>query len=244
MKYSDLVLALAAIAGLAISTPARAEMPLNDTGMRACINFETGNFTQNCVDTGQDGEYGRDVAHPATKNGRVGFAFKKICHSGEAAGTGNCPADPQLGTESTDWGCTKDMVTGLIWEIKQEKISKTSTSYTFKGKLPNTVSYRKQVNDSQLCGASNWRLPTVIELMGILDFTTKKFTPPNEYTREYNRFPDPNWFPDVTQDEVTSYWTSDQSDEDYAWAVNGGYPLNTPIKNSTYRPTAKIRLVR
>ena len=37
----------------------------------------------------------------------------------------------------------------------------------------NTYAYVKRVNTQSLCGASDWRLPTRLELMGIVDSSTK-----------------------------------------------------------------------
>lgn len=241
--------AFVALAGLAASPAAHAKMPLNDTGMRACVNFETNQFTNDCTDTGQDGEFGRDMTHSSSKNGRLGFSFKKICNSGEAAGTGSCPTDPQLGTSDTDWGCTKDLVTGLTWEIKSKTGNRAyDQKYTFKGALPNTVSFIKAVNASALCGATNWRLPTVIELMGITDYKAQKidFT---SFRLQARKVPNGDWFPDVNYGKPTyandeAQWSSDQSVTDYAWTVGWGAPYSFSAKKIQYTMyMARIRLV-
>jgi alpha-tubulin suppressor-like RCC1 family protein len=44
--------------------------------------------------------------------------YVKICNNGEQEDTGSCPAKPALGTQPTDWACTLDSVSGLIWEVK------------------------------------------------------------------------------------------------------------------------------
>lgn len=96
--------------------------PLNDTGMRKCLNTATNTLSDICqganVPPGQDGAYGRDRTTPTAVDGVLGFSFTKVCQSGELAGVGNCPANPVLGSELNNWGCTKDNVTGLIWEVK------------------------------------------------------------------------------------------------------------------------------
>ncbi len=84
---------------------------LNDTGITKCGNGTANNLT--CPQAsypGQDAEYGRD-ANQATNNdydGHAGFSYAKISNSGQA-----------LPVTATQWGCVKDNVTGLIWEIKQ-----------------------------------------------------------------------------------------------------------------------------
>ena len=78
---------------------------------------------------GQDCHYGRDKAAAdgtltktggSTLNNGIanGFDYTKVCNSGQLAGQGTCPADPALGAGADDWACTKDNVTGLIWEVK------------------------------------------------------------------------------------------------------------------------------
>ena len=98
---------------LACSSMANAQ--LNDTGV-----IRNGGF-------GADHQYGRDAAAaagvlPKVGSGAKGFDFSKICNNGEVAGTGSCPADPELGSGANDWACTRDNVTSLIWEVKTRGI--------------------------------------------------------------------------------------------------------------------------
>lgn len=152
---------------------APATEPLNDTGVKLCVDMTTLTFTKVCADTGQDGANGRDVTNKSGKDGRRGFSFRKICHSGEAAGKGNCPADPVLGTAATDWGCTLDKVTGLIWEIKRSNgLRDKNLRYTHlgNGAGTDTSGFVAAVNSQGLCGAQDWRLPTTVELQSIVDY--------------------------------------------------------------------------
>ncbi|MDT8439856.1 MAG: hypothetical protein RQ729_12695, partial [Wenzhouxiangellaceae bacterium] len=77
--------------------------PLNDTGQTRC--FGNGALAEcTAANTGdqslrprQDGRFGRDAQADAgalTKigSGAAGFDFTRICNSGEAAGSGACPA--------------------------------------------------------------------------------------------------------------------------------------------------------
>ena len=96
------------------------------------------------------------------------------------------------GTSAKDWACTKDSKTGLIWEVKTtdgglRDWNKTYTNYTTDypkcdnnahgiscegtGKLgdsTNTDGFVTAINSQSLCGASNWRLPTIEELEGLV----------------------------------------------------------------------------
>lgn len=91
---------------------------LDDTGMAKCV--VAGAFTRDCADTGQDGASGRDANARSSADGRAGFRFTRVCASGEDEGTGNCPVAPAVGTGPDQWACTRDQVTGLLWEIKQD----------------------------------------------------------------------------------------------------------------------------
>jgi len=155
-------------------------------------------------------------------------------------------SDATLGTGATDWACTKDNITGLIWEVKTAdstdlhywhhtfywydpdpavnggNAGTSGVSYTTCGdKLPpnlcNTTQFRDTVNVAGLCGHNDWRLPTPKELQSIVD---------------YNRSSpaiDTDWFPNTpsTDPYVTSspggfFWSgvSYAADATVAWGVN------------------------
>jgi len=196
--------------------PAQAQtQPLNDTGITG-----SGNATNAVAATcdashpaGQDCHYGRDKAAAdgalakagasALNNGIAnGFDFTKVCNSGQLAGQGTCPADPALGAGNDDWACTKDNVTGLVWEVKVNDSGHLrhmghtyywySTDATTNGGSPgtpgsgsstssgavcagsatdrcDTEKFVVDVNAAGLCGATDWRMPTIKELHGIAD---------------------------------------------------------------------------
>lgn len=221
--------AFVALAGLAASPAAHAKMPLNDTGMRACVNFETNQFTNDCTDTGQDGQFGRDVTQKENTDGRLGFSYRKICNNGEAAGTGSCPADPKFGTAATAWGCTEDRVTGLVWEIKRPTqypagLRSVTNTYTKApdGFTPTVASFVATVNQHSMCGASDWRLPTVVELQGIINYQyADHWLNPNLQFE-----PEQAWFPENFSPlncYGVGYMTADErSDATYAWTIRKG----------------------
>ena len=120
---------------------------------------------------------------------------KDSSDSGEAAGTGSCPADPALGSGANEWACTHDNVTGRTWEVKTDDnglrdkdhgYSWYDTNPATNGFNPgkqdggicfddanrdcDTQGYTQDVNTTALCGFSDWRMPTREELRSIVDY--------------------------------------------------------------------------
>jgi hypothetical protein len=91
---------------------------LNDTGQTQCYDGNGATVSCTVAPAADDGRYGRDAAAAAgalTKIGAGvgGFDFSKIANNGSVL-----PANAALGSGATDWACTRDNVTGLIWEVK------------------------------------------------------------------------------------------------------------------------------
>ncbi len=165
--------------------------------------------------------------------------YAKVCNSGALAGEEDCPIDPVLGNAPTDWACTQDNKTGLIWEVKMtdgglHDQNKMYTNYTpdypkcndsgdgwcsdYTGKLgdsTNTDVFVTAVNTQTLCGANDWRMPTKDELLGIVKAGASNPSIDTAY------FPNTvsNWF-----------WSASVFADvpDYAWFVffNSGYDSN------------------
>jgi streptogramin lyase len=117
--------------------------------------------------------------------------FSKICNSGQEAGQGDCPGNPKLGSNPTDWACTRDNSNGLIWEVKtsdggMRDKDKTYTWYDINpatnggnagvkngglcvGSRCDTSGYADSVAAIQLCGANDWRIPSVDEIVTLID---------------------------------------------------------------------------
>ena len=166
--------------------------PQNDTGITRCGNADNNDLDCPQADfPGQDAEYGRDVTHNDDSDGHAGFSFTKICNSGEAAGEGNCPADPALGSGDNEWGCTRDNVTDLMWEVKTDDdgLRDKDNTYTWYNSDSNTnggdagtenggtcpdvgncdtEKYAVSVNAVGLCGYNDWRMPSLSELLSIV----------------------------------------------------------------------------
>jgi Protein of unknown function (DUF1566) len=205
----------AALVTIAVITDAIAQTQtvpkLNDTGLDLCYDSSLAvSCDPTSKDAGthprQDGRYGRDKKSglPKIGGGPKGFDYTKICNSGQSAGSGTCPASPALGAGTNDWGCTRDNVTSLIWEIKTAGVTELrSTAHTYAwystdaatnggnegsvgsntcaATLPssqcNTKAFATAVNAVGLCGATDWRLPNRKELQSIVDYGKPSFSP-------------------------------------------------------------------
>lgn len=189
LRHTTLALLLAALPWA--SQAQTATRPLNDTGITWSGNATGGNASTCDAShpAGQDCHYGRDAAAAAGQlvkkgGGSAGFDFTKISNSGA-----ELPASAALGSGANDWACTKDNVTGLVWEVKTtsglrsqnhryswfntlspdgNKGTESGGSCAAVGRC-DTEKYVADVNAAGLCGASNWRMPTVKELAGIVD---------------------------------------------------------------------------
>lgn len=173
----------------------------------------------------QDGMTGRD-ANPATngqEDGAKGFSYSKIDITGQT-----------LPGYASDWSCVRDNVTGLIWEVKtSEGLRSGANLYTNWGDPKNkadTGGYVVAVNAQGLCGASDWRLPTVDELQTLVDYGMA--------------FPGPtldtSYFPNTAG---SAFWTSTPYAglTNLAWYLSfGGGNVSSSNRSSTF----PIRLVR
>lgn len=114
-------------------------------------------------------------------DGETGFSFLKVSASGAP-----------LPASAVAWSCVKDNVTGLMWEVKTDDngLHDKDHTYTwfdtnastnggangtedggtcFASVSCDTAGFVLAVNTAGLCGYSDWRLPTVIELRGIVN---------------------------------------------------------------------------
>lgn len=225
---------------------------LNDTGISDCLDDAGVVTTGVAAHPRQDCQYGRDAAAKAGKltkvgGGSKGFDFTKIANNGT-----DLPASATLGSAATDWACTRDNVTGLVWEVKTTSgLRSKDRSYTWYSSDPatnggdigtasngtcdaagrcDTEKFVTDVNAVGLCGAKDWRMPAVNELESIPDRGISAPGPTIDTT----------YFPNT---KASNFWSAsaDAGLSYYAWYVNfgdGNVGLN-------YKSSAlQVRLVR
>ncbi len=133
--------------------------------------------------TGQDGHVGRDLPPATDSDGHAGFSFTKIGANGE-----------ELPASAASWHCVRDNVTHLIWEAKTTDNGLHHRDWTYTWYEPDgsrnggvagtqdggrcnatsrcdTAGYVAAVNTAGWCGASDWRMPGVNELLSIADLS-------------------------------------------------------------------------
>ncbi|MBK9444000.1 MAG: DUF1566 domain-containing protein [Comamonadaceae bacterium] len=199
---------------------------LNDTGQTTCydgsamVACNAANTGSAAAYPGQDARFGRDkAALPKIGGGAAGFDFTKVCMNGalNCAGAANTGASPA----SSEWACTKDNLTNLIWSLQTGQGDWTPYAQVT---LPTAT------NAAGRCGfASGWRLPARRELLSIVHLGLP--TGP---------MIDANYFPATP---TYSYWTSDTvaTEPVAAWTVifNKGHTSYELKSNSN-----SVRLVR
>ena len=147
---------------------------LNDTGITFGGDDPSGNnpgCTSN-IAAPQDCHQGRDATHNVDSDGHAGFSFTKLDANGNS-----------LPTSATNWTCVKDNITGLIWEVKTDDggIHDKDNTYRWGGVTRLGSGYGTYYDDwdtlvngsnaANFCGGNNWRVPTVDELQGIVDYS-------------------------------------------------------------------------
>lgn len=235
--HTTFALALAA----ALCTPLAQAQPtgrLNDTGQTQCYDGSTlvactaANTGDGATYPRQDGRFGRDRAGMAkVGGGAAGFDFTKMCWNGDAEGSGTCTGAlvantgaSASGTPGTDWACTKDNHTNLIWSLQSVSGIGWNGATSTAGGSPIAAH-----NGASRCGhATGWRVPTRRELLSIV------------HHRASSPAIDGAYFPSTVS---SRYWTNDSyaPNPALAWNVyfdNGS--SNALFKTFTYH----VRLVR
>ncbi len=157
----------------------------------------------------------------------TGIIAKKADHDDSQYGrdlTHNDPSDGHAGFSFEKIStCIRDKVTGLTWSPDLGTSSWTGTSTVIS-------------NNSTLCGLTDWRLPTIQELVSIVSYHRIDPAIDNDATRAF--------FNDT---QSSNYWTStaNAADSSKRWAVNfaKGKAVNH-IMESDDSGTIRVRLVR
>jgi len=115
----------------------------------------------------------------------------------------------ELPADAAVWVMVRDNVTGLIWEVKTDdgSINDKDNTYTWQDAQDVFIA---ELNSTNFGGFSDWRLPSAMELMSIVDHGTD--SPPIDTT----------YFSGTNAGEYSQYWSSTTyaSNSSSAWSVN------------------------
>lgn len=227
-----------------------AEPAFNDTGHIQC---STGSTLAACPQgdyPGQDAEFGRDAAASLEKfgDGPAGFDFTKLDENGDVL------ADQSASGHT----CVRDNVTGLFWEVKTndgglrhfnntyswystdtatnggEEGEPDSENADCSGSDCDTQSYVEAVNAEGLCGFSDWRLPTISELLSIAHYGTGASETPRIAT---------DYFPFTPATEAY-FWSSTTHAPNPSQARRLDFEQGTDMDASGKSTVYRVRLVR
>ena len=234
LSFQDKSLASALLSEAQVSAFAEeiavvAEQTVGSNDTVVVLHFADGDTDVAEVQTsypGQDAEYGFDKEDKQTSTG-AGFKFVKLNTQGSV-----------LAEDATEWACTMDERTGLIWENKSADSSSVQfkdrtfvfESATFKpyyedldvvgcvdaaDDICSTSQYVEHINKQSLCGITDWRLPTYQEFYDVLDLgETEKDADDNVYGLSVAYFPHQGkGSPDI---ETGAIWLDDFTFNNYS----------------------------
>jgi hypothetical protein len=200
---------------------------LNDTGITAKVGT-----------SGQeDADFGRDAnaTTNSDSNGYKGFSFTKLDSSCNAL----------TDQTQTSFSFVKDNVTGLIWEIKADPTelpwydSTSATNGGDAGGYNSGANTEWYISNANWCDKTDWRLPTIKELVGLINSSTKAVAVDQNYFPNINLTIDP-----ITKKTNAYYWSSTPSAATpvSAWAVD----FNSGLTSKDYYKTSfnSVMLVR
>lgn len=212
-------------------SPPLAAASLNDTGQVVCYDNTASTGTSEALGfEGQDCRRGAAAAEVQGVQVKVGGSsisgrdYTRIANNG-----GELPSNAAQGSAPGDWGCTRDNLTGLTWELRPNdnglrdrdhryawyvedgavnggnagvQVPDEVPSDTCGGTLAqcNVSAYRAAVNAASMCGANDWRLPRPQELNSLVVYSD---------TGDIDVLIDRAWFPDLVWDGVHSlqFWS-------------------------------------
>ena len=177
--------------------------PLNDTGLTQC-SLIAGGFTTDCLNQSPalhpslDGSIGRD-ARSGLPEGHP-FRLEKI---GGGAGGFDFTALDATGNEvdvsAGDHVCVRDNLTGLVWQVANQAMTWDQANAAAQ-------------SAPALCGSSDWRLPSLRELLSIVHYGQR--TAPTQFI-------DRTYFPNTPNSGTGGqFWTSDSATASNAHTVD------------------------
>ncbi|MFT4927820.1 MAG: hypothetical protein ACI8WB_003934 [Phenylobacterium sp.] len=233
---------------------------ITDSGQVACYNQSQ---EVPCGDSNyprQDADFGRDSVSgflDKVGTGEAGFDYTKLGANGD-----------EIADDATDHACIRDNFTGLIWEIKvvsTDNVPNTGlrdNKNTYVWHYPDgstggesgTASdplttcpsaddcgletYVKDVNITVFCGGSNWRVPTMVEMQSIINYSKGNVT----------GAVDTNIFNDLPSDTLLGhqyYWSAETSADgggkQSSWVMDFGTGNDNTLPKIQ---SAYVRLVR
>lgn len=193
--------------------------PVPDTGQTKC--FDVSGNEISCPSPGQ-ALYGQDANYTINS-----MSYTKLDSNGN-----------DLPDSATSWAMVRDNVTNLIWEVKTNKdgvkdyndphdADNTYTWYDHNDSYPgtpgdgsDTEDFIKVLNNSRFGGYSDWRVPSIKELVYIS----------NDGIPNLGQTIDSRFFPNIQQG--APYWSSTDyagtfdGDKKYAWYIYFTYDGN------------------
>ena len=148
--------------------------------------------------------------------------YTKIANNGA-----DLPASALLGSGATQWACTRDNTTGLVWEVKStdgglRDLNKTYTNYDDPTQpqksnassvtnptqaeidaASNSIGFLNAVNSSRLCGSSGWWMPSRDELFGLVN---SSYTPKIDLIFFPNTLSSDFWSGSLDLDSSSAGW--------------------------------------
>jgi len=218
------------------------QMPLNDTGIIWGGDYPSGNnldCSGSTIDQ-QDCSHGRDVTHSDDSDGLAGFSYTKLNANGNdlpasttawscvrdnvtgliwevRIGGNNIQGDEGLydADDAYNWYNTDPNTNGGAAGYADDD---GAICHGYDVNEPasycNTQAYVLRVKASQLCAATDWRMPTLQELGSLVNFDVTNTTPYSDY------------FPNMKE---YSYWSSTpySDNSNRAWKANFGFFLGS-----------------
>ena len=241
-----------------------APQALNDTGIELCANASTNwAVCPVAINPGQDGDFGRDALARAGQldkvgSGAAGFDFTKLDANGNP-----------LPASATSWQCVRDNHTGLIWEVKTADggLRDRNNTYTWYnpdssvnggnagtqgggncvGSACDTRAYSVAVNAQGFCGASDWRVPNIMELRSIIHLGAPRPLSLSSPVIDLSFFPNTIGVR-FTQAGAGRYWSSSPWAGSFVWGVDFHHFDGTAAQGSDFGRSRdnpqRVRLVR
>ena len=201
---------------------------LHDTGVTECYDNSAVIDCGGDVFPNQDGDSGRDtIEQDKSGAGERHFDFTKLDKNGD-----------EIKNSDQVVSCVRDNFTGLVWEVKEpssvprfSSLRSVDNYYSFDGELAPIAScpdddncgvdnFITAVNELPYCGGANWRLPTFMELINVMDY----FDVDNSSLLDSNFFP---YTPDFAELGHKYYWVSDENAEGGGGTFNWVIDLET-----------------